>query len=103
MSILVSQPLLLNYSRNTVASTQHAHLTASPLQGSGGNKKLPPHKISTVGIVLNVPSTTNTTIHKHHNHGGAVRPSYGMRLMDPPNPTQVTSSEGVERGHLGKV
>jgi hypothetical protein len=40
-----------------------------------------------VGIVRKVPSTTNTTINKHHHHGGAVRPSYGVELMDPPNPT----------------
>jgi hypothetical protein len=48
-----------------------------------------------VGIVRKVLSTTNTTIHKHHHHGGAVCPSYGVRLMDPPDPTLVTSLEGV--------
>jgi hypothetical protein len=59
--------------------------------------------ISTIGIVQKVPSTTNTTIHKHHHHGGAVRPSYGMGLMDPPDLTQVTSSKEVGQGHLGWV
>jgi hypothetical protein len=40
----------------------------------------------------------NTTIHKHHHHGGAVRPSFGVRSMDPPNWTRRPSSEGVGRG-----
>ena len=48
-----------------------------------------------VGIVQKVPFTTNTTIHKHHHHGGAVCPSYNMGSMDPPNLTLVTSLEGV--------
>jgi hypothetical protein len=48
-----------------------------------------------VGIVLNVPSTTNTTIHKHHHHGGAVCPSYGVGSMDPPDLTVIASLEGV--------
>jgi hypothetical protein len=51
-----------------------------------------------IGIVQKVPSTTNTTIHKHYHHGGAVLPSYGMGLMDPPDPVQVTSSKGVGQG-----
>jgi hypothetical protein len=72
-------------------------------EGSGGNNKLPPRRIPMVGIVQKVLSTTNTTIHKHHHHGGAVRPSYGVGLMDPPNLTQVTSSEGVGQGRLGWV
>jgi hypothetical protein len=41
---------------------------------------------------------TNTTIHKHHHHGGAVRPSFGVRSMDPPDRTRRPSSEGVGRG-----
>jgi hypothetical protein len=68
-----------------------------------GTKKLPPRKIPTVGIVRKVPSTTNTTINKHHHHGGAVCPSYGVGSMDPPDPTEVTSSEGVGQGRLGWV
>jgi hypothetical protein len=55
----------------------------------------PPHKIPTVGIVQKVPSTTNTTIHKHHRHGGAVFPSYNVGSMDLPNLMVVTSLEGV--------
>jgi hypothetical protein len=35
--------------------------------------------------------------HKHHHHGGAVRPSYGMGSMDPPDRTRRPSSEGVGR------
>ncbi len=33
------------------------------LKGSGGNKKLPPRRFPTVGIVRKVLYTTNTTIH----------------------------------------
>jgi hypothetical protein len=83
-----------------VAKLYLHYLTA---MGSGEKEKLPPCRIPTVGIVQKVPSTTNTTIPKHHHHGGAVGPSYGVRLMDPPNPTQVTSSEGVERGRFSLV
>ena len=56
-----------------------------------------------VGIVQKVPSTTNTTIPKHHHHGGAICPSYGVRLMDLPDPMQVISSEGVEQGCFSLV
>jgi hypothetical protein len=41
-------------------------------------QKLPPHRIPTVGIVQKVPSTTNTTIRKHHHHGRAVCSSYSL-------------------------
>jgi hypothetical protein len=47
--------------------------------------------------------TTNITINKHHHHGGAVCPSYGVGSMDPPNLRQVTSSKGVGQGRLGWV
>jgi hypothetical protein len=56
-----------------------------------------------IGIVRKVLSTTNTTIHKHHHHGRAVHPSYGVGSMDPPDPMQVTSFEGVGQGGLGWV
>ncbi len=62
-----------------------------------------PHRIPTVRIVQKVPSTTNTIIHKHHHHGGEFHPSYGVGLMDLPNPREVTSSEGVGQGCLGWV
>jgi hypothetical protein len=62
-------------------------------------QKLPPHMSPTIGIVQKVLSTTNTTIHKHHHHGRAVRPSYGVGLIDPPNLMQVTSSKGICRRH----
>ena len=38
------------------------------------------------------------TIHKHYHHGGAVRPSFGVGSMDPPDRTRRPSSEGVGRG-----
>jgi hypothetical protein len=66
-------------------------------------QKLLPRRIPTVGIARKVSSTTNTMIPKYHHHGRAVPPSYGMRLMDLPNPTQVTSSKGVGQGRLGWV
>jgi hypothetical protein len=61
-------------------------------------QKLLPCSTTTVGIGQKAPSTTNTTIHKHHHHGRAVRPSYGVGSMDPLNPMQVTSSKGVGQG-----
>ncbi len=70
-------------------------------KGSGRNEKLLPSGISTVGIVWKVPSTTNTTIHKNHHHGWAVRPFYGVGSMDPPDLMQDTSSEGVGQERLG--
>ena len=36
-------------------------------------------------------------IHKHHHHGGAVCPSYGVESMDTPDRTCRPSSEGVGR------
>ncbi len=54
--------------------------------------------ISTLGIVQKVLPTTNTTIHKYHQHGKAVIPSYGMGSMDPPDWMQVTSSKEVGQG-----
>jgi hypothetical protein len=73
--------------------------------GSGGNEKLPPRRIPTVGIVRKVPSTQTQPqlSHKHHHHGGAVCPSYGVLTMDTPDRTCVTSSEGVGQGRLGGV
>jgi hypothetical protein len=56
------------------------------------------HRIPTIEIVQKVPSTTNTTIHKHHHHSRAICHSYGVGSMDLPNPTQVTSSKGVGQG-----
>ena len=48
-----------------------------------------------VGIVQKLPSTTNTTIHKHHHHGRAICHSYDVRSMDLPNLMVLTSLEGV--------
>ncbi len=79
------------------------HLTALPLQGSSRNKKLPPHRISMVGIIQKVLSTTNPKIHKLHHHGGAVCPSYDVGSMDLPNLTVVTSLEGVKEEHFAWV
>jgi hypothetical protein len=61
-------------------------------------QKLPPRRIPMVGIAKKVPSTTNTIIHKHHQHCRDVRPSYGMESMDLPDLMQVTSSKGVDQG-----
>jgi hypothetical protein len=66
-------------------------------------QKVPSCRIPMVGIVQKVPSTTNTTIHKHHHHGRAVCLSYGVGLMDPPDPMQVTSSERVGQGRCRRV
>ena len=67
-----------------------------PLLGFGREqKKLPPRRIPTVGIVQKSPSTPPHQSHKHHHHGGAVCPSYGVVSMDTPDWTQVTYSKGV--------
>ena len=63
--------------------------------GLGENEKLPPGRIPTVGIVQQVLSTRTQLSHKHHHHGGAVCPSFGMVTMDRPDPMQVTPSEGA--------
>ena len=68
---------------------------------SGRNKKLPPRRIPTVGIVRKVPSTRTQLSHKHHHHGGAVCPSYGVLTMDTPDRTRATSSEGVGKEQDG--
>ena len=70
-----------------------------PYKGLDGNKKLPPQRIHTVGIVRKSLSTPPQQSHKNHHHGGAICPSYGVASMDTPNPTRVTSSEGVEWGY----
>jgi len=66
-----------------------------PYKGSGGNQKFPPRRIPTVGIVQKVPPTQTQLSHKHHHHGGADCPSYGVVSMDTPNQTRATPSEGV--------
>jgi hypothetical protein len=53
--------------------------------------------------VQKVPSTTNTTIHKHHHHGGAVCPSFDVGSMDLPNLMVVTSLEGVRQERFAWV
>jgi hypothetical protein len=59
--------------------------------------ELPPRRIPTVGIVWNSPSTPPHQSHKHHHHGGAVCPSYGVVSMDTPDRTWVTYSKLVRR------
>jgi hypothetical protein len=56
-----------------------------------------------IGIVQKVLSTTSQTILHHHHHGGGLRLSCGVGSMDPPNPTKVSSSEGVGWGRVGWV
>jgi len=38
--------------------------------------------------------------HKHHNHGNAICPSYGVVSKGTPNRMQLTCSEEVGRGRL---
>jgi len=63
----------------------------------GGEKHLNP-----VGFYSR-NSTKSTLQHKHnnykhHHHGGAVCPSYGVGSMDTPDRTHVTSCKGAGRG-----
>jgi len=56
-----------------------------------------------VGIVRKVLSTQTQLSHKHHHHGGAVCPSYGVVSLDTPDRTQTTSSKGVGQECFGLV
>ncbi len=56
-----------------------------------------------VGIVRKVPSTRTQLSHKHHHHGDAIFPSYGMLTMDTPNRTRTTPLEGDEQERLSLV
>jgi len=66
-------------------------------KGLGGNKKVPPRKIPMVGIVHQVPSTRTQLSHKHHHHGGALCPSYGVLTMDTTYWMRATPLEGVKQ------
>ena len=45
-------------------------------------------------------NTNTTPPTKRYHRGGAVCPYYGVVSVDVPNPTRVTSSEGIGRGQL---
>ncbi len=67
-------------------------LTAKRVPTGTENSHLPPrHGIPNVGIVWEVPPTATKLAHKHHHHGGAICPSYGVGSMDSSDLTQVTS------------
>jgi hypothetical protein len=65
-----------------------------------GTKNSRPGRIPTVGIVREYRRPPTQLTNKHHHHGGAVCPSYGVVLLDTPDPARVTSSEGVGRGRV---
>jgi hypothetical protein len=61
-------------------------------------RALPLRRIPTVGIVRKVMSTRTQLTHKHHHHGGAVCPSYGVVSLDTPDRTRATPfRRGSER------
>ena len=99
LAIVPSVSLLVTCSRRIFISGIYRNTPT----GSGGNEKLPPHRLPLVGIVRKVPLTRAQLSHKHHHHGGAIDPSYGVLTMDTPDRMQATSSEGVGRGWLGGV
>jgi hypothetical protein len=72
-------------------------------KGLGGNKRLPPRRIPMVGIVRKVPSTLTQQSHKHHHHGGAVCPSYGVLTMNTPDRRWATPSEVVGQKRFSLV
>jgi hypothetical protein len=78
----------------------HRRFNRNTTMGSGGNKKLPPRRFSTVGIVREFRRSPTQPPHKHHHHGGAVCPSYGVGSMDPPDRTRRPYSKGVVRGRI---
>ena len=61
----------------------------------------PARRIHTVGIVRKVLLTRSQLTHKHHHHGGAVCPSYGVVSLDTPNRTRAFSLEGVRQERFG--
>jgi hypothetical protein len=61
----------------------------------------PARRIHTVGIVRKVLLTRSQLTHKHHHHGGAVCPSYGVVSLDTPNRTRAFSLEGVWQERFG--
>jgi len=96
--LLDIKPSILRTNINSICARAVNSLTH---KGSGGNEKLPPRRIPTVGIVRKVPSTQTQLSHKHHHHGGAVSPSYGVLTMYTPDRTRATSSEGVGQERFG--
>ena len=53
-----------------------------------------------VGIVRKVLLILkHNSPHKHHHHGGAVCPNYGLVSVVQPDPMHVTSLEGVGQGY----
>jgi hypothetical protein len=84
-------------------SVKPLNINRNTHKGSGGNKKLPPRRIPTVGIEQKVPSTQTQLSHKHHHHSGAVCPSYGVLTMDMLDWTRATPSEGVGQERFSLV
>jgi hypothetical protein len=74
-----------------------------PLLGFGRKRKIPSHRFPTVGIVWKVLLTRTQLSHKHHHHGGAICPSYGVVSLDTPDRTWATFLEGVGHERVGLV
>jgi hypothetical protein len=71
-------------------------LRRMPLLGFGRKQKIPPRRFPTERIVRKVLLTRTQLSHKHHHHGGAICPSYGVV-------TCATSLEGVGHECFGLV
>jgi hypothetical protein len=71
--------------------------------GLGRKEKLPLRRTPRIGIVRKVPLTQTQLSHKHHHHGGAVCPSYGVITMVTPDRTRATPSEGVGQERFSLV
>jgi hypothetical protein len=63
--------------------------------GSGGNKKLPPHRFPMVGIVRAIRQTTTQLPLQTSSPWFSVCPPYSVDSMNRPNPTRGHPSEGV--------
>jgi hypothetical protein len=64
--------------------------------------KIPEFKMSGLRIIAKFRWIPGRFPNQDH-HGGAVSSSYGMGLINPPDPMQVTSSKGVGQGHCCRV
>jgi hypothetical protein len=94
-----------------LASSQYTHdppqcqqgWQLNSYKGSGGNKKLPPRRFPTVGIVRLIRQTTTQLPPQTSSPWCSVCPPNGVNSMNRPNPMHGRPSAGVDQGLLGGV
>ncbi len=85
----------------------HVTLEALPkfhiYEGSGGNKKLPPCRYCTVGIVRDIRQKSTQLPPQTSSPWWPVCPPYGVHSINHPNPMHGRPFEGAGQGWLGGV